>query len=141
MPFRKQIPLVKDLVLERTDKAYGVQGTPTSVTIRQATQSAHERRANLFANIVRELGKNDEMVRLVQRFSMEELKRIEVMLTLAGCNIEDENGSMLFKFDSDGFIRDEAAFNRAWGMLPPLVAEEIHDKVLDVNVDWAPQGE
>jgi hypothetical protein len=138
MPFRKQSPVIKQFVLEETDEAYGVTSPATSVSIRQATQAQHEKRANLFANIVRELGKNDEMVRLIQRFSFEELKRIEVMLTLADCNIENEDGGKLFAFDKDGYIRDESAFIRAWGSLPPLIASEIHSKVLEVNMDWAP---
>lgn len=142
MPFKVETPILKDFHLEETDKAYGVASEPTSITVRQATQAAHERRAALFSQIVRELSNNnDQTVRLVQHYSFEELKRIEVMLTLSGCNILDADGQPLFKFDSKGFIRDEAAFNKAWGTLPPLVATEIHGKVLEVNIDWGPSGE
>lgn len=142
MPIRLEIPVVKEFTLDKSDAAYGITAdTPTRISIRQATQGGHEKRAALFANIVREWSNNADGFRLVQRFSFEELKRIEVQLTLASCNIEDNDGKSLFKFDSNGRIIDEAAFKRAWDSLPTAVAAEIHEKVLEVNVDWGPQGE
>ena len=141
MPLQIKPPILADFHLERSDKTYGISDEPTTVTIRQATQSATERRAKLFSNIIREMSGEADSIRLIQQFSFEELKRIEVMLTLAGCNISDENGKSIFVFNKDGFITDEVAFNKAWGRLPTLVANEIHEKVLEVNVDWAPQGE
>lgn len=141
MPLQLSVPLEKEFVLEKTDEAYGVT-EPTKVTIRQAAQSGHERRASLFSNIVREMarGDQDDIVRLIQRFSFEELKRIEVYLTLVGCNITDEHNKPLFKFSSNGHI-SESSFTEAWGKLPPLVATEIHDCVLDLNIAWRPEGE
>lgn len=142
MPLELAPPLEEEFELERTDQRFGIKDGSTTVTIKQATQRGHEKRAALFSNIVRELSSNDEadMVRLIQRFSFEELKRIESYLTMAGCNILDENGKPLFRFDAKGRI-PEGKFNDAWGQLPPLVAEEIHEKVLEVNVDWQPEGE
>jgi len=141
MPIRLAIPVVKEYTLPKSDEAYGIVDTPTRVSIRQATQGGHEKRAALFANIIREWSNNAEGFRLVQRFSFEELKRIEVQLTLAGCTIENEDGSPLFRFSDKGIVSDEAAFKRAWDALPPMVAAEIHEKVVDLNVDWRPQGE
>lgn len=141
MPLKIKVPAIKEFVLSKSDTVFGVEGEPTRISVRQATQAAHERRSNLFSNIIRELSTSDEAVRLIQRFSLEELKRIEVFLTLAACNIEDENGNSLFQFSSDGFLKDEAKFTKAWGSLPTLIATEIHDCVLMVNVDWQPEGE
>jgi hypothetical protein len=138
-----KIPTVKDYTLSRSDKLFGVpENEPTRVTIRQGKQRAHERRAALFSQIVREMTKNEseDVVRLIQRFSFEELKRIEVFLTLAACNILDEGGRLLFKFNAQGNI-SEGDFNDAWYQLDPSVAQEIHECVLDLNVDWRPEGE
>lgn len=140
MPIHLSVPLEKDYVLERTDEIYGVpDGEPTRITVRQATQGEHERRAALFSQIVREMAKNDaqDLVRLIQRFSFEELKRIEVQLTLKACNIVGPDDKLLFSFDAKGRI-NEQKFREAWDLLPPAVAMEIHEKVLDLNVDWRP---
>lgn len=141
MPLVLKHPVIKECHLPRSDELYQVTDEPTRISVRQATQRDHERRAQLFQNIIREMGKDDEVVRLVQRFSFEELKRIEVYLTLAGCNMKDEDGNPVFEFDSKGRLKSEASFNDAWGRLYPVIAQEIHDRVLEVNVDWAPQGE
>ena len=80
MPLKIKVPTVREFVLSKSDTVYGVEGEPTRISIRQATQASHERRSNLFSNIIRELSNSDEAVRLIQRFSLEELKRIEVFL-------------------------------------------------------------
>ena len=132
MPLQLRPPVIETFDLEETDKAYNVTGT--TCTIKQATQEGQEARAKLWSSIVREMAQDQSYIRLVQQFSFEELKRIEVQLTLAGCNITDEDGNPLFAFNGNG-IKDEISFRRAWGKLPPLVANEIHDKVLKVNID------
>lgn len=141
MPLKIKVPIVREFVLSKSDAAFGTEGEATRISVRQATQAAHERRSNLFSNIIREFSNSDEGIRLVQRFSLEELKRIEVFLTLAACNIEDENGNPMFQFTSEGFLKDENKFTKAWGQLPTLIAQEIHECVLMVNVDWQPEGE
>lgn len=141
MPLQLKIPLEKEFELAESDKAFGITDSPTRITVRQATQAQHERRAMLFANVIREVGKReDDVVRLVQRFCFEELKRIECFLALKGCNIQDNEGRALFRFDANGRM-SESDFTEAWGKLPPSVAQEIHDCVLEVNVDWRPMGE
>lgn len=141
MPIQIKAPIIREFVLSKSDKAFGNEGESTRVTIRQATQAAHERRSTLFSQITREWSDGSDGIRLTQHFSMEELKRLEVFLTLAGCNIEDEDGKPLFSFSPEGYLRDEGKFNRAWGLLPPLVAQEIHECVQVVNIDWRPEGE
>ena len=138
MPLQLGIPLEKEFVLERTDESFENDGTPTTIVVRQARQGEHERRAALFAKIVRETSSDEEdIIRLVQRFSFEELKRLECFLSLKACNIERPDGSPLWDFDKKGNIR-ESAFNEGWRQLPTFVAEEIHECVLQINVGWAP---
>lgn len=143
MPYRRDLPLVKEFTLDKSDILYGVTGEATKVRIRQASQAAHERREALYANVIREMRSavdgQEDTVRLIQHFSLQELKRIEVMLTLAGCNIEDERGKHLFDFTED-HVKSESQFREAWGSLPPIVCDEIHEKVLEVNIDWNPEG-
>ncbi len=135
MALKLSAPIEKDFVLEKTDEMFGTEGT--RVRVRQATQAQHERRASLFATLIREYPEGDmNNVRFVQRFSLPELMRIEAFLTLIDSNIEDENSRPLFH---EGM--SEAQFSRSWGRLPPAVAIEIHDKVLEVNPDWIPEGE
>lgn len=139
MPLRLELPIEQEFVLEQTDETYKVsKDSPTKVRIKQASQGSQERRAALFANVIRELPKDDENIRLIQRFSLEELKRVEVFITLIGCNIEDVEGKPLFSFDKQGVSMSESSFTRAWNTLPPSIAQEIHEKVIIVNPDWDP---
>ncbi len=142
MPIRLDVPLEREYVLEHSDKTFGISDAePTRISVRQATQGEHERRAALFSQVIREMARDsshEDVVRLIQRFSFEELKRIEVQLTLKSCNILGQDGKLLFKFNDNGRI-DEHKFKDAWDSLPPSVATEIHEYVLDLNVDWQPQ--
>jgi len=148
MPLQLNPPIEKEFTLDQSDKMFGTpDGQPTRVTIRQATQGAHERRAALFSSIVREMARDggDDVVRLVSRFSFEELKRIECYLTMSACNIEwaetdKAKPKALFPFSSKGLIT-ERAFNEAWMKLPPSVAAEIHKCVQEVNVDWSSESD
>ena len=138
MPIQLSAPLEKEFKLVQTDKDFGKKGDPpTTVLIRQAKQGEHERRASLFAQIVREqnLSAPEDMVRFIQRWSMEELKRLEVFLTLKASNIQKADGTLLWDFDKNGKIT-ESKFNEGWAMLPVPIAREIHDCVLTVNPDW-----
>lgn len=145
MPLKLAAPLYKTYRLEETDKKYGDDGEPTTIMVKQATQKEHEERMQLFSILKREYeeGKPETMT-LVQVLSMEELKRLEVRLTLVACNILDEKGNALFQFRAGDHPRLDMTptqFNAAWGMLPPDVANEIHQKVLEVNVMWTGMGE
>lgn len=143
MPLKLTPPIEKTFNLEKTDKLYESEGT--TVTVRQASQLHHERRQDLWATMNSRFGGETDTVELVQRFNQSELHRIETMLTLVDCNIEDENGKPLFKFKKQGSSNSldmsEIAFRNAWGKLPVDVAIEIHEKVLEVNPTWSNQGE
>jgi len=142
MPLQLAAPVYKTFELEETDETYEVDEA-TTVTIKQAAQYEHERRQQLFSTLERKFKElePDEII-LVQTLSTEELKRLEVWLTLVECNILDMDGNPLFpsKENKDGHSRlamTNTAFVKAWGMLQPDVADEIHNKVLEVNQRWA----
>jgi hypothetical protein len=141
MPITLSAPIYKDFVLERTDERYGNDGESTTVTIKQASQLEHERRQNLFSTLERKFSElKPEEVTLVQNIPMEELKRLETWLTLCDCNILDPDGKALFpskqKSGAPSLSMTKTQFGKAWGSLPPDVAEEIHEKVLEVNFMW-----
>lgn len=149
MPLKLSEPLYEDKVLELTDERYGDNGDPTTVTVKKAAQHEHERRQEFFSRMERRWNPNeaeDEMeITLVQELSQEALKRLEVSLTMVGCNIEDEKGKPLFKFSTKGghpiMNMHPVKFAEAWGQLPPDVADEIHEKVLEANLQWSAEGE
>jgi len=146
MAFKLSAPIEKEFVLDKTDEIYGEKGDePTRVSIRQATQADHERRSSLWDTLTQEVEgedfSNPDSVRIIQRLSVAELNRLEVYLTIVGCNIVKEDGKELFKFKNGKLDMSERAFINAWGLLPPIVANEIHEKVREVNITWAKGGE
>lgn len=136
MPLKLATPIIKTFVLEEADKNYGNNGDPTTVTIRQATTEADMAREAVYSEVTRVFDENAP-VQLRQRWTMAELARREVYLTLAECNIVKDDGKPLFKFRDGKLNMQEYDFNDAWGLLPSDVAGEIHDKVLEVNIKWA----
>jgi hypothetical protein len=145
MPIKLSAPLEHEFTLDRSDKLFGTDGESTRITIRQATQEQKEKRDVVFSTITRIMSSvtsPDDEVALRQRWSWEELKRVEVFLTLVSCNLLDENGSPLFKFKNDknghqNLDMTDVAFRDAWGKLPPEIADEIHENVRSVNLTWA----
>ena len=143
MPIKLAAPLIKDFPLERSDLARGVETEPTIVTIIQASQGGKERRSLIHSEVTQVVNSESVLHRemqLRQKWSLEQLKRIEVFLTLVGCNIQDVDGQPLFKFKTDNGIpslaMSEEEFRVAFYKLDPDVADEIHEKVLEVNVSW-----
>ena len=145
MAYKLSAPIIEDFILVDSDKIFNNEGDPTRIAVRQASQGEQERRARVFAEISRVIDNENifgaTSLTLRQTWSMEELKRVEVYLTLAACNIQDEDGSPLFTFKNDRLAMDESAFRDAWYLLPPMIAEEIHSKVLEVNYVWTGRGE
>ena len=142
MPARIQPPLLKDFHLEETDQRMGVKEADgyTFVAFRQGSQGDYERRDELFSEIKRTL-ELDGTQTIVQRLSFHELTRLEVWLTISSCNIEDDNGTPLFKFSNGKISMTQAEFEKAWSKLPPYAANEIHQKCLEVNLMWSANGE
>lgn len=142
MPIKLVAPLIKTFELSETDAKYGTDGSPTIVTIRQATQLQNEQRQQMFAefNRVFNLQKENE-VEFKESRNFLTLAKNEVFLTMVDCNILDEDGNTLFKFKRNGtnsiLDMDTNEFSKAYGKLPGDVAQEIHSKVREVNLSWA----
>lgn len=150
MPFKLIAPVEKDFFLDRTDEKFENEGERSRVTFRQATQGAIERRAGIYSEVTQvvEASKNDgdiASVKLKQAWTMESLYRMEVFLTLIGSNLVDESGHDLFRFktgtDGRSYLdMTEQQFAQVWGRLPGLVAQEMHEKCLELNLDWSQSG-
>jgi len=136
MPLQIKSPLEKEFVLEKTDEKFEVTGEPTIVKIRQATQGGFMSRNQLFDELRREFA--GPIMTVVQRISFDAVRRREVWLTLVSSNILKENGKALFNEET---AKDEIEFGRSWATLDPFVADEIHEKVLEVNYLWSESGE
>ena len=113
-------------VLEKSDELLGNDGEPTTVTIARASRKENESRLIAWKNCARTYGPNWKITPF-------ELKVEEVFLTLKDCNLEDWNGNKLFNFPLD-----KESFHKSWTYLPPLVADEIHEKVILMNSIWSP---
>lgn len=136
MPVRLTPPLDKEFVLEETDRKFGKPDEePTRIRVKQALEGENMQRQNLWREYKRTFEAGGE-ISVTQSISPAEVKRKEVFLTLTFCNLMDEQGNPVFQFPLK-----ENEFNKAWAMLPPLVANEIHTKVLEVNLLWSAEGE
>ena len=142
MPLKLMAPLVKEFSLDEIDETYEVEGEPTVIKIRQATQRDAEDRAAVFNRITSQYSQaGDGVVKEVREIPWTELTRKEVYLALAACNIETEEGKQLFKFKNDRVDMTLSAFGKAWGKLPPKICRKIHECVLEVNVTWSGASE
>jgi hypothetical protein len=137
MPYQLIARTEQTFTLERADKKYNPDGDPTTISIRQAAQGEHESRSNIFNEIIREIRPDVEADRLIFRYSKPTIDRTEVRLTMSSCNILGLSGKPLFHFSNGKCDMTAEAFRLAWSELPPDVCEEIHEKVLIVNPDWA----
>jgi hypothetical protein len=135
MPVTLKPAIKKDFALTEVDEAYSVSGDePTLITVRQATQGDHERRGEMFTRLTKEYTANG--TRMYQEFSYSTLMRLEVFLTLAGCNITDEEtGAPIFKF-KEGRLTNEAEFEKTWIKMYPDICRAIHLRVLEMNPTW-----
>jgi len=143
MPLKLAAPIEQEFTLDRSDELYGTDGEPTRITVRQATQAQNEKRSRVFSEVQRVMKARteDDSFTLQSNWSNEELKRTEAFLTLVDCNLLDENDKSLFKFKKDKSGKQyldmsNYEFAEAWGKLPPVIANEIHEKVVEVNLTW-----
>lgn len=136
MPFKIIPPTIQSHNLEKTDAHFGSskKGGPTSITVRQASTGDVERRDDLFAEYKKTLSKNGDMT-LSQRLSWHDIRRTQVFLTLASCNIIDENGDPLFIFLNNR-LPDETKFTQQWSKLDPMISNEIGELVVKTNPMW-----
>lgn len=144
MPFKLVAPIEKKFDLERTDANHKNTGDPTFITIKQAAQEEAEQRSQVLSEVTRvvENSKANNVIKVSQNWSMELLKKWEVYLTLVDCNIRNEDDTPLYKFLTKGRGLDMTMdqFSKAWGRMFPDVCDEIHEKVLEVNLDWSGEG-
>ena len=146
MPIKLTAPLEQEFILKETDRYFKLSESeePTRIRIKQATQSANERRERVFKTIFHNTVGEDNEISYNSDWTMLELKRTEAYLTLVDCNIQDENGKPLFKFKKKGDTQilnmTEAEFAIAWGKLLPMIIDEIIGYVHEVNVSWASGG-
>lgn len=131
-------PLLQDFILEKTDAAFNNTGEPTMVTIRQASNGDVLERDRLFGLVSREYG--PDSVRYTNNITDGDIRQKEAYLTLAACNIEGADGKPLFLFKNGRIAMQEREFDRAWGELPPIIADEISSFVTTVNAQWGPVG-
>lgn len=135
MPIKLEPPLEKEFILKKSDKEMKNKGEPTTITIRQAREGQNVTRNQLFERIVRKED-YDGTIAIQQDISPAVVRRKEIYLTLIACNLLGLDGEPLFTFPMD-----EKKFNDAYSLLPPIIVEEIHEKVLEVNITWAIEGE
>jgi hypothetical protein len=116
----------------------------TTVTIRQATQGIVDRLEN-FRTSNNEYQWDDKAqgkTTMKTNRGSAEIRRLQVRETMVACNLVDEETdkphftTFIFKTDAD-----VKAWDEAWDALPTELAQEIWEKVLDVNPQWKPQGE
>lgn len=148
-PIIKQ-PLQKKIMLDAVPSDLNPE-RDMYATVRQATQREVEARAELFAESTQRYLAGETAFEVKQRYSYAEQQRKEAFLVLADCNVkiedeEDEKGYrdlFIFSKRKDGkaaLAMTEAEFRDAWGLLPAVIAEAIHDAVLQVNPQWDPNG-
>jgi hypothetical protein len=147
MPVKLSAAAYLTYTLEYTDLHYENEGDPTYVIVRKARQREHETRQQLFSTFSREYNQSKpNSYTVIQNAPLEELKRLEVWLTLCECNILGPEDKTTFRSKKDAYgnpVLDmtEAEFNEAWNSLPPDVANDIHSKVLEANIVWSGLGE
>jgi hypothetical protein len=143
MPLKLTAPLYETYTLDKSDERYGDPNEPTIVIVRQASQGEHEMRQSMFSTLEQKWKQLEpDEVTLVQRISMEELKKLEVHLTLCECNMTNAKDEPLFpsKTDKDGnpkLSMSKSKFMETWSLLNPFIAAEIHEKVLKLNPLWS----
>lgn len=135
MPIKIEPPITKEFVLEESDKLLENTGEPTTVKIIQAREGANIERMELWKRFERTFEAAGDMT-VTQEVSPSIVKRKEIFLTMVGCNLLGPEDKPLFSFPLK-----ENEFNKAWSILPPVVVNEIHEKCLEVNMDWAVSGE
>jgi len=142
MALKIAFPVEKSFKLDKADPT-----GETYVVVRQATYGEHAKRDEMFSETTRIYDDQEKgRVQVKQKWNLPDVWKKEIFLTLCDCNIErvaaDGTSSLLFQFVNHGghsrLNMKEGAFSEALGFMPLDVALEIHEKVMEVNPDWAP---
>ena len=134
MPIRIVPPPVKKFILVESDEQLENDGEPTVVFIRPAVQGDEEMRNRLFTSVTSEYVQ--DAIVSSSTLSIDDLRRVEVFLTLADSNLLGYDGKPLFLFENERLSTTEFEFDKVWGQLPNVIAEEIIRYVLEVNQQW-----
>ena len=134
MPIRIAPPPVKKFILVESDEQLENDGEPTFILVRPAIQGDEEMRNRLFSSLTSEYVQ--DILVSTSELSIDDLRRIEVYLTLADCNLLGYDDKPLFSFENGRLATSEYEFDKGWGQLPNIVAEEIIQYVLEVNPQW-----
>ncbi len=155
MPYQFKIPTIAEFHLEDTDERLGIKDKKefTKIWVRECTQGDNEQRNALFAEFRREFETRTDPISnekvetnaIVQNISMDDINKLEVYLTLTDANLldetpEGEEPKPFFKF-KNGRLTSRKDFDVSWAKLPPFIANEIHQKVLEKNPVWSSEGE
>ena len=146
MPVKLQPPIIREFTLADIDAKYDNDGSPTLITVRQATRGnmdARADRANLMTQVFDSVSPTQSWFR--DFTTIRSLNKYEVYLTLAKCNILDFDGTPLFKFKEErnrsSLDMTEAQFSVAWATLEDDIADAIIACVHEVNIGWSKPGE
>ena len=123
----------KTFILDVSDRELGNEGEPTKITVSQATEEQREVRRRVLE--IARLTWDMKLPPDIGSVGPSSVKFAEVFMTLKACNLstEDINGERpLFDFPLSDFIE----FRRSFLYLPPILADEIHSKVLELNPWW-----
>jgi hypothetical protein len=136
MPLKVGPAEIKEYVLEKSDALFENTGEPSAITVRKALKGEDDARSHMFSLIVREQNYGEDSVRFSSPVSIDDIRRKEVFLVLASCNLIDSNDKPVFTFKNNRVSMTEFDFSIAFGQLPIVMANEIIDCVLDTNPRW-----
>jgi hypothetical protein len=108
----------------------------TWVDIKEADWDAQLERSRVLAHSRVEYTDQGETATRITELSKSQMKTVEIALVLSDSNILDAKGKPLFK---SRMSREQISL--ALGKIrPPRIVEEIYQAVIEVNPDWAPEG-
>ena len=138
MPKKVALPVTKICKLEKWDPT-----GETTVTVRQATQGVVDKLENFRTSNNEYQWDDKEQGKTTMRTNRgsAEIRRLQVRETMESSNLPGPDDMPLFKTFSYKNDSDILAWEKSWDTLPPELAEEIVEKVYEVNPQWAPKGE
>jgi len=132
---KNDTPILKIFFLDKSDKEYGNEGERSKISIRKFKSDDIEELKRWFKELEEYARENDWF-----HINISDIRQKEVFLSLAECNLVDENDELLFSFKNNRISMSEKEFFSAWGTLPRIISDEITECVGKVNHPWIPEG-
>jgi len=130
MPYSLATTLPQEFFLVGEGKEYRLE-------IRRATTGMLEERNKLMhSGTWIDIGGSDEKYSF--DLSVKEIRMLEAFLTLADCDICEDDGSPLFRFENEAISMTYEEFQLAWARLPGEYQDGIVSCVCAVNLLWVP---